>query len=70
MPAARSRSAFVRDAAKYAKTCAEEGVPWEVVEPKITGGFEIAGLEPTQDESMALYEAWDSAFPWPEKTAA
>lgn len=62
----RPRATFLRDAARYAKTCGEQAVPWEDVEPKILGGCAVAGIEPTGDERMDIFESWLAAYPFEE----
>jgi hypothetical protein len=65
----RSRTTFAKDAIKYVERCARDGAPWEQLEPKVDGAFEMAGFEMTQTESMAIYDAWDAAYPWAETAA-
>jgi hypothetical protein len=69
MPAARSRTTFIRDAARYAANCAKDGADWDGdVWPKIEGGCAIAGVDLTLAEHQKIFESWLLALP--EKTAA
>ena len=70
MTTTRSRSVFVKDASRFASRCAGEGAEWDGVWEQIEGGCAIAAVELTPTERMSLYEAWDAAYPWPERSTA
>jgi hypothetical protein len=66
---AATRTSTIAAAAKFAAGCGKAGASWHDAWPRIKAGCYRAGVELSGEERMALYEAWDAAYPWPEEVA-
>lgn len=64
---------MVESAKVFAADMGRKAVAWEDIEGRVKRGLASAGFpwaELTDSQRLGIFEAWLSAFPWPEEPSA